>query len=182
MSKLSIKTKRLELLPFTLEIVQAELSDRSTFSQLLDARVPDNWPPPLNDEQSLLWSLEKCQENPHQVGWLGWYFLLKDPLKNELVAIGNGGFKGQPTPDGTVEVGYSILPEYQNRGYGTEAIKALLNWAFQHPEVKLAIAETLPELKASQRLLEKCNFVYIGEGAEPGVIRFELSKINLVSK
>lgn len=181
MSKLSLKTERLELIPFTLEIVEAEMSARSQFSHLLDARVPDNWPPPLNDEQSLLWFLEKCQENPHQVGWLGWYFLLNDPVTNERVTMGNGGFKGQPTPDGTVEIGYSILPEYQNKGYATEAIKALLNWAFEHPEVKRAIAETLPELKASQRLLEKCNFVYIGEGSEPGVIRFELSKINLVS-
>jgi RimJ/RimL family protein N-acetyltransferase len=47
--------------------------------------------------------------------------------------------------------------------------------------VKRAIAETLPELKASQRLLEKCNFVYIGEGSEPGIIRFELCKNNLVA-
>jgi RimJ/RimL family protein N-acetyltransferase len=181
MSKLSLKTDRLELIACTLEIVQAETRFRSLLYHLLDARVPDNWPPPLNDEQSLLWLLEKCQENPHQVGWLSWYFVLNDRVKNERVAIGNGGFKGEPTPDGTVEIGYSILPEYQNRGYGTEAVKALLNWAFQHSEVKRAIAETLPELKASQRLLEKCNFVYIGEGSEPGIIRFELCKNNLVA-
>ncbi|GET41820.1 GNAT family N-acetyltransferase [Microseira wollei] len=181
MSNLSLKTERLELIPFTLEIVQAEMSDRSLLSYLLDARVPDNWPPPFNDEQSLLWFLEKCQENYYQVGWLGWYFVLNDRVTNERVVIGNGGFKGEPTPDGTVEIGYSILPEYQNKGYGTEAIKALLNWAFEDGEVKRAIAETLPELKASQRLLEKCNFVYIGEGSEPGIIRFELSRINLVS-
>ncbi|MFB2981355.1 GNAT family N-acetyltransferase [Microseira sp. BLCC-F43] len=178
MSNLRIKTKRLELIPFTLEIVQAEMSDRSQFSHLLDGRVPDNWPPPFNDEQSLLWFLEKCQENSDQGGWLGWYFLLNDPVTNERIAIGNGGFKGRPNPDVTVEIGYSIIPEYQNKGYGTEAIKALLNWAFEHAEVKRAIAETLPELKASQRLLEKCNFVYIGEGWEPGVIRFELERKN----
>ena len=178
MSKLSIKTERLELIPCTLEIVEAEKSDRSQFSHLLDALVPDNWPPPLNDEESLLWTLKQCEKNPEQVGWLVWYFLLNDPVTNERVSIGIGGFKGQPTPDGTVEIGYSILPEYQNKGYGTEAIKALLNWAFEHAEVKRAIAETLPELKASQRLLEKCNFVYIGEGSEPGVIRFELERKN----
>ena len=100
--------------------------------------------------------------------------MLNDLVKKQRVTIGNGGFKGQASADGTVEIGYSILPEYQNKGYGTEAVKALVNWAFQHPEVKRAIAETLPELKASQRLLEKCNFVYIGEGSKPGIIRFEL--------
>jgi RimJ/RimL family protein N-acetyltransferase len=61
-------------------------------------------------------------------------------------------------------------------GYGTEAIKALVSWAFTHPEVQEVIAETLPELKASQRILEKSHFTYVGQGSEEGIIRYQLSR------
>lgn len=176
MSTIRILTERLELIACTLEIIQAEISDRAQFSQLLNARIPANWPPPLNDQDTQLFFLKKSQENPNLVGWWAWYFLLNNQAQNQRIVIGNGGLKGEPTPDGTVEIGYSIIPEYQNLGYGTEAVKALVNWSFQHPEVKRVIAETLPELKPSQRLLEKCNFVYIGEGDEEGIIRFELCR------
>jgi hypothetical protein len=38
------------------------------------------------------------------------------------------------------------------------------------------IAETLPELTPSIRVLEKSGFVSGGEGSEEGLIRFELSR------
>jgi len=38
------------------------------------------------------------------------------------------------------------------------------------------IAETLPELTPSIGVLRKCGFELIGEGSEPGVIRFERTR------
>ena len=38
------------------------------------------------------------------------------------------------------------------------------------------IAETLPELTPSIGVLRKGGFALIGEGSEPGVIRFELTR------
>ena len=174
MTKFRITTERLEVIAGTLEMAQAEISDHAQFSQLLDARIPDTWPPEFNDHETMSFFLQKLEEAPDEVGWWAWYFVLNSPVKNERVLIGNGGFKGKPTSDGTVEIGYSVLKEFQNLGYGTEAIKALVSWAFNHSEVQRVIAETLPELKPSQRLLEKCQFRNIGEGSEEGSIRFEL--------
>lgn len=176
MTKISVKTERLELIAGTLAIAQAEIGDRAQFSQLLDARVPEAWPPEFNDQETMSFFLEKLQADAEQVGWWAWYFVLNHQTNNERILIGNGGLKGKPTADGTVEIGYSVLQEFQNLGYGTEAIQGLINWAFQHPEVQRVIAETLPELKPSQRLLEKCQFSYIGQGSEPGVIRFQLDR------
>lgn len=176
MKKICITTERLELIAGTLEIAQAEISDRSNLSQLLDARVPDTWPPEFNDLETMSFSLRKLESAPDQVGWWVWYFVLNNQATNERILIGNGGFKGKPTSEGTVEVGYSILKEFQNVGYGTEALNALVSWAFKHPEVQRVIAETLPELKPSQRLLEKCQFTNIGQGSEAGSIRFERSR------
>ena len=173
MTKIRLRTERLELMAGTLEIAQAEIRDRFQFSQLLHARVPDTWPPEFNDHETMSFFLQKMKEAPEQVGWWAWYFVLNDQVNNERILIGNGGFKGKPTSDGTVEIGYSVLKKFQNLGYGTEAIQALTSWAFTHPEVQRVIAETLPELKPSQRLLGKCQFTYVGQGSEEGSIRFE---------
>ena len=174
MTQFRLTTERLEVIAGTLEIARAEIHDRANFSQLLDARVPDTWPPEFNDHETMSFFLQRLEEAPDQVGWWAWYFVLNNQGKNERTLIGNGGFKGKPTSDGTVEIGYSVLKEFQNLGYGTEAIQALVFWAFNHSEVQRIIAETLPELKPSQRLLEKCQFRNIGEGSEAGSIRFEL--------
>ncbi|MBW4573258.1 MAG: GNAT family N-acetyltransferase [Tolypothrix carrinoi HA7290-LM1] len=173
MKTIIVPTKKLQLIACTLEIAQAELSDKSKFSELLNASVPDTWPPEFNDDETILFIINKLQEAPEQSGWWSWYFLLKDVVTASIL-IGNGGFKGKPTSDGIVEIGYSILPEFQNLGYATEAIQALVSWAFAHPEVQQVIAETLPELKASQRVLEKSHFTYVGQGSEEGTIRYQL--------
>ncbi|MBD6619339.1 GNAT family N-acetyltransferase [Komarekiella sp. 'clone 1'] len=181
MTKIKLTTKNLELIASTLEIAQVEISDKSKFSELLNALVPSTWPPEFNDDETMSFFLHKLQEAPEQSGWWCWYFVLNDVVTDARTLIGNGGFKGKPTFDGTVEIGYSVLQEFQNLGYGTEAIEALVSWAFDHPEVRQVIAETLPELKASQRVLEKSQFTYVGQGSEEGIIRYELSRSHMKS-
>ena len=86
--------------------------------------------------------------------------------------MGAGGYKGPPATDGSVEIGYSILPEYQQRGFATEAVEALVTRAFENPDVTRVTAETLPDLSPSIGVLEKTGFELLGEGSEPGVIRY----------
>ena len=90
--------------------------------------------------------------------------------------VGAGGYKGRPSPEGTVEIGYSIVPEYQRRGLATEAAAALVARAFCDTRVNRVIAETLPKLAPSIGVLRKNGFRLIGEGSEPEVIRFELTR------
>lgn len=176
MAALSLTSDRLELIAGTLELACADFADRQGFSRLLNARVPDNWPPPLNNLQSMEWSVRFAETHPDDLGWGTWYFV----RQNDRITIGNGGFKGTPLQDGTVEIGYSIIPEFQKLGYASEAVKALLAWAFEHTEVNRVIAETLPELTQSIRVLEKNGFFHIGAGSEEGVIRFETLRVDFV--
>lgn len=88
--------------------------------------------------------------------------------------IGCGGYKGPPSADGTVEIGYSIVPQHRREGYATEAAEGLIRHAFRNPSVRRVIGETLPGLVASIGVLVKCGFRYAGNGSEPGVIRYEL--------
>jgi RimJ/RimL family protein N-acetyltransferase len=167
-----LKTERLELIAATFELADADLYNRMEFSHQLNARVLDSWPPPLNDENSKKHSADFLRRHPSGAGWAAWY-LVAD--RHKRVVIGQGGFKGPPKA-GTVEIGYSLLPEFQKKGYALEAVAALLDWAFGHAEVERVVAETLPELTRSIRLLEKSGFANIGAGSEEGVIRFELPR------
>jgi RimJ/RimL family protein N-acetyltransferase len=167
-----LRTERLELIPATLELADADLHNRMEFIHQLKACVLDSWPPPLNDENSMKYTRDYLRANPEAVGWAAWYFVAK---KHKPVVVGQGGFKGVPAA-GAVEIGYSLLPVFQKQGYALEAVAALLEWAFRHEEVDRVVAETLPELAPSIRLLEKSGFTNIGKGSEDGVIRFELSR------
>ena len=117
--------------------------------------------------------LRFLEEDPSAAGWGLWYFLLSDE-NGSLTAIGNGGFKGRPAPNGDVEIGYSVLESHQEYGLATEAVTALIDWALQQKAVKRIVAHTLPDLAPSIRVLEKCGFGFAGAGPEVGVIRYEL--------
>ena len=164
---IELRTRRLRLVAATLEMAQT--SDRTRLSELLEADLPEYWPPPLNDDASAKFFADYLKANPGAVGWMMWYFILEEPRR---IAIGNGGFRGKPQ-NGTVETGYSIVPEFQRQGYASEAVDALISWAFSHPEVRRVVAETLPEIDASQALLRKLGFRAASGASEAGVLRFE---------
>ena len=88
--------------------------------------------------------------------------------------IGGLCFKGLSL-DGAAEIGYGILEEYQNRGYGTEAVKAISCWAFKKPNLNAIEAETDPYNAASIRVLDKCGFIANGKFGEEGP-RFVLDR------
>jgi len=171
--RISIPTSRLVLVAVTLDMQVAELEDRNRFATHLDADVPVDWPPPLNDEASMHWTLNYLREHPRDEGWAKWYFLLSRPGGRPIL-IGNGGFAGAPADDGTVELGYSIMESYQRQGFAPEAVRGMIAWAFAHAHVTRLIAHTLPDLRPSIRVLEKCGFRFAGAGSEEGTIRYEL--------
>ena len=174
-SPVELGTERLRLVAATPSLVDAEMQGPCVLARHLEADVPQDWPPPLNDESSIRWLADFFAEHPSAIGWGLWYFL-KPGDGEQLEAIGNGGFKGIPDDRGTVEIGYSIMEPHQRRGYAPEAVRALIDWAFSHGEVQRIIAHTLVGLRPSIRVLEKCGFVYSGKGTEEGVIAYELGK------
>ncbi len=47
--------------------------------------------------------------------------------------------------------------DYRNYGYMTEAVRALVDWAFERDNCSRVTAETLPDNFASQRVLQKAG-------------------------
>jgi RimJ/RimL family protein N-acetyltransferase len=167
------RTARLELVAATLEIATADLHRRDRLPRLLRAELGEGWPPSLYDARAMDWVKRAMEADPALGAWTTWYWILKRPRR----VIGISGFKGRPA-QGCVEVGYTVLERYQRRGFATEAVTAMVQWAFAHG-ANCVIAETLPELAASRRVLAKCGFVLTGEGSEPGVLRFARERATL---
>jgi [ribosomal protein S5]-alanine N-acetyltransferase len=176
-----IVTARMRLVPATVALSRAELTDRAEFARLLSATVPDEWPPEILADALPLF-LEWIEAAPIRAGWYVWYAMMQSPREaSDMLAsdvgdilIASGGFKGPPL-DGTVEIGYSVLPRFQGHGYATEMVRALIDWAFAQPGVLRIIAETTEENVASIRLLKRLGFTNTGPGVEPGHIRLVLN-------
>lgn len=177
-SPLQIETDRMRLVAGNEALASAEIEDRAEMARLLGVAVPGTWPPPLNDDASMRYFLRFAQQHPEAAGYGCWYWLLK-PAKatGNALLIGNGGFKGLPSEDGTVEVGYSLLEGYQGKGYATEGVRALVAWAFQNPRVRRVIAETAMDGASSQGVLRKNGFDLSDESAtEAGAVHFTLPR------
>jgi RimJ/RimL family protein N-acetyltransferase len=81
--------------------------------------------------------------------------------------IGACGFKGPPDAEGMVEIAYGFAPAHQNKGYATEAAKALVQFARADALVRVVRAHTLEEANASARVLVKCQFAPCGQVVDP---------------
>ena len=77
--------------------------------------------------------------------------------------MSSAGFLGRPTADGTVEIGYGVHGAHRNRGYATEAVRALVAWALGQEGVTRVTARCDPENAASVRVLEKAGLEREGE-------------------
>lgn len=147
MKKMEINTERMTLRPMSDGEIQALMErldsdeERAAYGEMLDG----------------------CRRDPENRVW---YAPWKMALKGGPEYIGDLDFKG-PAKNHAVEIGYGVQPEYEGRGYTTEAVKAMAKWAFQQKDVVFVEAETDPDNRASQRVLEKCGFVPDGTvGAE----------------
>jgi ribosomal-protein-alanine N-acetyltransferase len=171
-----IATERLDLVPATVQSIRAALRGPARLAEALGVHVPDTWPPEYLDDVALEYTLAHLEDAPSQLGWWLYFVLLREG-KSGRTLIGSVGYKGPPTPDGTVEVGYGIVSDHRRRGYASECTRGLVARAFALPTVRRVIAETLPELSGSIGVLNACGFRLIGEGSEPGGIRFELLRV-----
>lgn len=168
-----LKTRRLDLIAANADLMKADLEIPSRLGALLDASVPASWPPGEYDraaQEFFLSLLEK--EGPDQVGWLGWYALLRAGGSTAATLVGACGYFGPPTPQGLVELGYSVCPEFRNQGYATEMTEALVARARSHASVIQISARTQSSNLASVKVLKKTGFCEVGPGPEPKSIRF----------
>lgn len=175
---LAINAERLKLVALDARLAGLQSRAPAAFFEALNVMSEASWPPDLMDQAAMNACELKLTEHPGTEGWYFWAFIWPDFIGGMDRLVGGGGFKGPPGKDGVVEIAYSMLTSFREQGLATEAVNALIDWAFSTGQVREVIAETLPHLIASQRVLEKTGFVEAGTREEDGVtiVRFALQR------
>lgn len=150
-----IETSRLTLIPLTLDQLHLHVADRYRLEAELGLKkghrevvepllsiimyftIPRLKDPTLDPLYHTIW-------------------MAIDRQKQQFVA--EAKFKGEPDETGTIEIGYGTYPALQRKGYMSEMVGGLINWAGQQPDVRRVVADTHAENVASQKVLEKNGF------------------------
>ena len=129
----SVHTARLELTPLDADAIQALLAgDAKRLKQLTGAAFPHPIAPPPYMAESLPVVGAQLRKSPAEAPWWNWLVVKHEDGE----AVGSVAFGGKPDPAGAVLIGYAMYPGHEGRGYATEAVKAMVEWAFAQPGVK----------------------------------------------
>jgi [ribosomal protein S5]-alanine N-acetyltransferase len=143
------------ILAATLASLDAEDADAGSLASLLDVLPPKSWPPQFNGPATRLWMRRLLTDHSAEPGYGSWYVVADGTL------AGICGYKGPPNAAGEVEIGYSIVESEQRKSIGSAAVRLLVARAFRDPRVTAVIAETIPALIASQKVLQRCGFALV---------------------
>ncbi|MDX2272410.1 MAG: GNAT family N-acetyltransferase [Cyanobacteriota bacterium] len=164
----------LEIVPCLIEQIEKLIEGGKAFHAAYGFGVADGY---LPFEGALQYSLTMMQSSQVWHPWLPYWI----GFHPERMLVGICGFKSVPDAQRTVEIGYSIAPSYQGKGFATAAARQLIAIAFSSTDalVDCVCAHTLAERNASTRVLEKCGMRQVAEIIDPEdgkVWRWEVAK------
>ena len=154
----TLQTERLELVPLTLEFCEAIVDgDRPRARRELGLDLSE-WPAGSEVDRAFPFYAARLREDPAAVAWQGRAIVVRE---SEEIA-GSANFKGAPQ-DGTVEVGYQLVPRFRGNGYAREALGALVERAFAEPATEEVVAVIHPDNTPSIAVAESVGLAPTGE-------------------
>ncbi|WP_338760693.1 GNAT family N-acetyltransferase [Bernardetia sp. ABR2-2B] len=140
-------------------IEEAILSDASFFFELLNS---PNWLEFIGDRNinSLEDATKYVQESLIDNYEKNSYGFYKMSLRETNQSIGAVGFLKRDYLD-FPDIGYAILPNYEGKGYVSEATQAVFEYGKNNLNLKKIVAITTEENLASQRVLSKIGLKFI---------------------
>jgi len=155
-----IETERLILKPLTYgQLVKYTKCDNSLEEELNLNKTSRTVSPELKEafEQTILPNVaDKTKNYLYSTLWTA-------ISKAENKMIGDLCIVGEPNADGAIEIGYGTYDEFQGKGFMTEIVGGIIEWIKTQENVKSIIASTDRTNTASFRVLEKNNFIKVGE-------------------
>jgi ribosomal-protein-alanine N-acetyltransferase len=155
-----IETERLILKPLTYDqLVKYTKCDNSLEVELNLKETSRTISPELKEafEQTILPNVaDKSKNYLYSTLWTG-------ISKAENKMIGDLCIVGEPNAEGEIEIGYGTYEEFQGKGFMTEIVGGIIEWTKTQQVVKSIIASTDKTNTASFKVLEKNNFIKIGE-------------------
>lgn len=158
-----IETPRLQLIACELEHFEAILEDERRLASMLRLTPAEGWLGFPAAAEAMRPAYEYLKRHPSVAGW--WTYLFAH--RQDCTLIGLGGFKGVPSEEGVVEIGYALAPAYRGAGLASEAARGMIEYAFSHARVGRVLAHTLPEKNASTRVLERVGLKHVGTVHDP---------------
>lgn len=151
-----VHTDRLYLLPLTVPALELYLQGNNLFEQMESLACINRVVNP--DVKRYVESVTlPCMRRAPFDHYLFFTFWLVVQKSSGLV-VAELGFKGPPGAAGEVEIGYGTMEHVRNRGFMTEAVGGLVQWASQRHEISAVLAETAMTNTGSIRVLQKNGF------------------------
>ena len=121
----AVETERLELVSLGPQVLEALLDGRRDEAEAISGLTfPGDWVAEL--EWLMRFRLEQMTEDPATQPWLLRAIVLREPQRE---VIGHINFHEPPGERGAVEIGYTIDPRFRRRGFATEAVLGMFEWA-----------------------------------------------------
>lgn len=154
----------LELVPLSREAMESLLAGRrAEASSLAGVRIPDGWP---DDHDARFLNLRAGQllNDPERAEWPVYAIALRD---DDRTMVGHAGFHGPPGSNSlraadAVEFGYTVFEDFRRRGYATEAVGALLDWARDERGIRRFVLSVAPTNDPSLVIVRRFGFVQTG--------------------
>lgn len=147
-----IKTERLIITPWKTEFAQ---------------QMFDNWATDKEVNKFLSWELHKNVEETTQLilNWMGecnYNWCIVDKASGE--AVGSISVVRRNDREFNCEIGYCLSRKLWNKGYMTEALKAVINFLFSEGYVKINLKHAIKN-PASGKVMQKAGMTF--EGISP---------------
>jgi RimJ/RimL family protein N-acetyltransferase len=167
--KFVIETVRLRLAPLTIAQLRLLLEDPEHLEQEIGFAVSRDVVTHRVQRAIRLKLARMADIGEAHIAWYTYWLLV---VTEPPFGAGLAGFKGFPDQHGEAEIGYGIDPRYQRQAYMTEAVRALLAWAFDEPACRAIVARDTKKWNiASQRVLAKVGMTVYDESEDAVYMR-----------
>lgn len=103
-------------------------------------------------------------------------------IKESNEIIGSCGYNSLDFENEKAEIGYDIAKSFWGRGYASEAVSSLLDFAFSSLKLNRIEAKVDPENANSIKLLQKLNFTFEGTLRKYEKVEGKFNNLNIYSK
>jgi [ribosomal protein S5]-alanine N-acetyltransferase len=113
-----------EIVPCSAEHLEKLIEGADAFQKAYQFQPIDGYMP-FNGALEYIFNQIQSSQLWHP--WLPYLFVFRP----DRAVVGLGGFKSVPDAQRSIEIGYSVAPTYQGKGFATSAARQLIDIAFE---------------------------------------------------